>query len=84
MNFPTSCTGSVTVDGYGRRDGRSDDNMRIFMKVGNGLRTNIPGIVKQNLFMVFVHVCSFNHPQSTPLVTGCNDPNTAPTVGNIV
>ena len=46
--------------------------------------TKFPGIVKKNLFKVFVLVGNFNPLRSTPPVTGCSNPSAAPTTGNNV
>ena len=44
----------------------------------------IPGIVKKNLFKVFVQVWNFSPLWSTPPATGCSNPSTASNAGNIV
>jgi len=44
----------------------------------------IPGIVKENLFKIFVQVGNFGPLHSIPPVTGCSDPGATPTAGNVV
>jgi len=44
----------------------------------------IPGIVKKNLFKVFLQIWNFSPLRSSPPATGCSNPSTAPNSGNIV
>jgi hypothetical protein len=55
----------------------------LLVKWQKGGTQKFPELLK-NLFTIFVQVWNFSPLQSTPPVTGYNDPSTTPTAGNIV